>query len=1108
MEVPEVGDWLDTLGLGQFTRAFIDQQIDGEALLDLTDADLQSLGLPLGPRRRLLRAIAELRERSATPPVAAGVARPFAERRNLTVLVCDLVDSTVLATRLDPEELHVVLHAYMEVWTRAVIEFGGYVAKYQGDGLMAYFGYPRAHEDAAERAVRTALRLVAAAGAVPAVGGTRLQTRVGVATGLAVVGDLIGEGAAREEAVVGESPALATRLQSLAPPDGIVIAQATRELLGHVFILEPLGPLALEGFARPQEAWRVTGEAHPESRFAAVHDGAAGVLEGRDSELAILLARWGLAAEGQGQVVLLSGEPGLGKSRLVEALREQLAGGPQLVTLLQCAAHTQASALRPVIGWVERAAGLLPEDAVAARRRRLGGLPGVSAEADQVLAELLALADRAEPIGRQERRERTLAALTGLLTHALPEQPRLLVLEDVHWSDAFTLDLLERIVAAAAARPLMLLVTARPEAELSWAGGADVTTITLDRLEPPYAARIVQRLGAERLAPELCTRIVERAEGVPLFLEQLTRSLLEAGDRSTPVPATLQDVLMARLDRLRSAKAVAQIAAVLGREFDFRLLAACTGLDEPNLREALAELVVSGLAQVQGEPPEAVYSFKHTLVQDAAYHSMLRAERRRLHGEIAQLIEQRFARIADVQPELVAHHYTEAGAAVPAIAWWERAAGRAWAAAAAAEAVRHLQSALVLLAAQPDDPARAQREIGLRRLLVGPLVNLGGYSSPDTEANLDRLGLLLEDAPANVEGVVLLYTQSAMRLLRSDLDRAEEAGWRTLRVARRSGVVNAAMLGQRIIGYAALLRGDMARAGEWFAVSFREYDPAVNRTVWPASPHDPLASMLAQDMLLLIQQGRLAEAARRGAEAVAEAERLQSPTTLGYVLAHLGLAALVTGDAAAAAPVAPRLAAVVDRVAWLRAHAEVLGGWLQAEGGALDAGLAQMRFGREVAERIQDRMWWPLFMLREVALLIAHGRAVAALAAVDEAERMMGALGQTYVLAELHRQRASALAATGAPAAEVAAALEAALAAAERQGARFYALRAASELARLRLAAGQAAAADALLATALAPFAGEPDGPGALGGFALREARAIARSAAASVRRAPEAARG
>jgi class 3 adenylate cyclase/tetratricopeptide (TPR) repeat protein len=1105
MEAPEIRDWLESLGLGQFARAFIEQQIDGEVLLDLTDPDLQSLGLPLGPRKRLLLAIAELRERGGLPRTDAPL-RPFAERRNLTVLVCDLVDSTALATRLDPEELHAVLQFYMDAWTRAVIEFGGYVAKYQGDGLMAYFGYPRALEDAAERAVRTALRLVEAPGHAPATPRPRMRTRVGIATGLAIVGEPIVEGVAREESVVGESPTLASRLQSLAPPDGIVISRATRELLGNAFLLEPLGPIELKGFDRSQQVWRVAGEAHPESRFAAVHDGEAGALEGRDSELAILLARWRRAAQGDGQVVLLWGEPGLGKSRLVEALRERLAGGAQLVSLLQCAPHAQTSALRPVIEWVERAAGFLPDDGAAARRQKLAPLPGLTAEVEEVLAELLALAARTGTLGPQERRERTLASLTALLTHATPDRPRLLVVEDAHWSDAFTRELLERIVESAGARPLMLLVTARPEARLSWAGAATVTAITLDRLEPPHAARIVRRLGAERLSPELCARIVERAGGVPLFLEQLTRSLLEAGDRSVPVPATLQDVLMARLDRLRSAKAVAQLGAVLGREFEFRLLAACAGLDERRLRLALDELVMSGLALVHGEPPEAVYCFKHALVQDAAYHSMLRAERRRLHCEIARLVEQRFPQIAEIQPELVAHHYTEAGETEHAIAWWERASARAWAAAAAAESVQHLQAALALLATLPADAARAQREIKLRRMLVDPLVSLGGYSSPDTEANLDRLGPLLEDGPPSLEGVVLLYTQSAMRLLRSELDRAEQLAWRTLRIARRSEIPNTPMLGQRVLGYAALLRGDMARAEDWFTRSFREYDPAVNRSVWPASPHDPLASMMAQDMLLLVQQARLAEAARRGREAVAEAERLHSPTALCYVLVHVGLAALITGDAAAAEPVARRLSDLVERVTWLRGHAEVLNGWLLARTGALDAGLAQIRFGREVGRRILDRMWWPLFVLREAALLTEHGRADAALAAVDEAERMMTDLGQTYVLSDLHRQRARALVVVGAGAERVEAALAAALAAARRQGMRFYALRAASLLARRRLDAGQAAAAEALLIDALAPFAEEPDDPDLPGGIALREARAIARSAAASARPAPAAA--
>jgi tetratricopeptide (TPR) repeat protein len=926
----------------------------------------------------------------------------------------------------------------------------------------------------------------------------RLQTRVGIATGLAVVGDLIGEGAAREEAVVGETPALAVRLESLAPPDGVAIAQGTRELLAHVFALEDLGLQSLKGFDRPQRAWRVIGEARAESRFAAVRrvrsDGLPGELVGRDSELAVLLTRWHLAAGGAGQTVLLIGEPGLGKSRLVEALREALAGHPHDLVLLQCASHHQASALRPVIEWIERTAGFAPDDPVETRLERLKALPGLVGPTLEVAAELLSVVDAAD-ISQAERRERTLNALVGLLARAQAGVPRLLVFEDAHWSDAFSLELLERIVDAAGKLPLMVLVTTRPETSLSWSGSPNVTTIPLDRLEPMHATRLVEQLGGgERLPPELRERIVERAGGVPLFVEELTQALLEAGEDAwqtgrsagaVPVPATLHDTLMARLDRLGEAKAIAQIGAVLGRAFHYRWLASCAGVSAQRLHAALTELVGSGLAAANGAPPEAVYSFKHALVQDAAYYSMLRAERVRLHREIARILESRFSRIADEQPELLAHHYTEAAETDLAITWWERASSRAWSRAASAESSRHLRTALDLLAGMPAGAARDEREIVLRRALVGPLVSLGGYSSPETEENLDRLGLLLEDAPPNLEAVVMLYTQSAMRLLRSDLDRVGEVAQRTLRLARRSGIPNTPMLGQRILGYTALLRGDIAEADAWFTESFDEYDPSINRGVWPGSPHDPLASMLAQDVLLLVQQGRLDEAARRGQAALAEAERLQSPTTLAYVLVHLGLAAIVTGDAAAAGSVAPALAGVVDRVRWLRGHSEVLLGWLAAKSGAADAGIAQIQKARDTAGTIQDRMWWPLFVLCEADLLIENARFEEALATLDECRRMIELTGQSYVRPEMYRQRAVALGGSGAAGREVEAAFETALHIARRQGLRFYELRAATSLTRVRMRGGRVAEAEGLLAPVVGGFT---EGRGTA---ELREAQAV-----------------
>jgi predicted ATPase/class 3 adenylate cyclase len=1045
MQIDDITNWLEGLGLGAFAPAFLEQGIDGDTLADLSEADLAALGLPMGPRKKLLRAINALHGAAKLPGVAA-------ERRNLTLLFCDMVGSTTLATRLDPEELRLILHRYMDACTEVIDQLGGYIASYHGDGLMAFFGYPEAREDAAERAVRAGLRLVEAVGQVAGLPGFPLQARIGIATGLAVVSNA----ADRENGVVGQLPALAVRLQSAAPPGGIVISQTTGDLLGGLFTLEPLGALELKGFDQPQPAWRVIGAAASESRFAAAHRSRRAPMLGRTTELATLLDRWDRASAGNGQVVLLSGEPGLGKSRIIAALRETLAAAPYELEphdliILQCASYSQSSALRPVIDWVERRAGFTAEATQASRLARLDEFLCLSGVARSVIADLLGLADGTDVITDQTaRRERTLAALVDLLITGAP-RPRLLVFEDAHWSDTLTLELLTRIVARVPGLPVLVLVSTRPELALPWAaaGHPAVTTLTLDRLDPRAAAAIIERLGAGTLPPHIRDRIAERAGGVPLFVEELTRSVLEGDTATMTVPATLQDTLMARLDRLGPAKAIAQTGAVLGRRFQYNWLAACAGVADAQLTRGLDELIRSGLVTGRGTPPNAVFSFRHALIQDAAYHSILRTERMRLHGTIAAVLEQKFPRIAEDQPELVAHHYTEASAVEPALRWWQRATIRATAQAAWVEAVQHLRAALRLLLTLPPGRERDDREIELRKTMMTPLVSIGGYTTEEARKNIERLSQLLEHAPPGLDGVVLLYSESARLLMRSELDRAEPLARRTLQIAQRTDIPNLAFLPQRIIGYSALLRGHLAQADYWFTTSAREYDPTVNRDIRPGSPHDPYASMMAQDVLLLIQQGRLDAATARGDAAIAEAAALQSPTTQAYVLSHLAIACLLLDDVAAAGPIAAALNLAVERALWLRPHADYLNGWLAAKSGDLSGAIAQMEVGAALAAEIQSNVWSPFYRLNEAAIMFEHGKADIALAKLDECNTLIARSGQAYVLAEVHHLRGRILRATGDAGAK--AELQAALRIARQQTARFYELRAA-----LSLAAGAA----------------------------------------------------
>ncbi len=674
----DVGAWLRGLGLDRYEPVFRDNEIDAEVLPRLTGDDLKDMGVTVvGHRRKLLDAIDALRVGGKAPPSRGGEAEtgpapspalatsaPQAERRQLTVVFVDLVGSTALSARLDPEELRQVLRAHQDVVAGEIVRYGGHVAKFLGDGVLAYFGWPRAHEDAAERAVQAALAVVGGVGRLPAPAGEPLAARVGVATGLVVVGDLLGEGAAREEAVVGETPNLAARLQALAGPGEVVIAPSTRRLVGRLFELETLEPTTLKGLAAPVAAFRVVAEGRAESRFEARHAGTVVPLVGRRQELELLLDRWRRARSGEGQVVLLSGEPGIGKSRLVEALREATRGGGRAGLRYQTSPHHTDSALRPVIRQLERAAGLVRGDALEVRLDKLEALLGRAVPDPRgpaaLLAPLLGLDGSAryptQDLTPQQRKARTLQALVDQLEGLARREPVLVLLEDLRWLDPTTRELFDLVVERLQRLPVLLVATFRPELSAPWTGFPHVTLLALNRLARGEAAALVDAVAGGRALPAVVAEaILERTEGVPLFVEELTKAVLESGPPQgmedghrlgapppLAIPCTLQDSLAARLDRLASAKPVAQVGAAIGREFSFKLLAAVAGLGESALAEALEELVGSGLAFRRGSPPEASYTFKHALVQDAAYHSLLKARRQQLHARIAAAMETEF----------------------------------------------------------------------------------------------------------------------------------------------------------------------------------------------------------------------------------------------------------------------------------------------------------------------------------------------------------------------------------------------------------------------------------------------------------------------------------
>jgi class 3 adenylate cyclase len=726
--------WLHGLGLGMYEAAFRQNDIDEAVLPNLTAEDLKELGVSaVGHRRKLLNAIAVLRSGAKAPsvyvPTESGdqINQEIrAERRQVTVMFSDLVGSTALSGRMDPEDLREVISAYQRCVAETVEEFGGFVAKFMGDGVLIYFGYPQAHEDDAERAVRAGLELVAAVGALKT--HAPLQTRVGIATGLVVVGDLVGSGASQEQAIVGETPNLAARLQGVAEPNSVVIAESTRKLVGNLFELQDLGAQDLKGISGPVRAWAAVRQSSAESRFEAFHASGLTELVGREEELELLLRRWSKAKVGEGQVGLLSGEPGIGKSRLTAALLERLSAEPHTRLRYFCSPQHTDSALYPIISQMERAAGFTHQDALQAKLDKLEAVfsQSFTTRHDAALfAELLSLPNDGRyptlELTPQERRQKTLEALRAQLEALSHINPVLMIFEDAHWIDPTSLEALGRAVDRIRTLGVLLIVTYRPEFEAPWVGLTHVTAVTINRLGQREIAAMIDRVaGNKALSANIRHDIIERTDGIPLFVEEMTKAVVEveseeAAERTIAtapsarqaVPATLHASLMARLDRLGPAKEVAQIGAAIGREFSDELIAAIARKPEPELKAALDRLIEAGLLFGHGVSPHRTYLFKHALVRDAAYSTLLRGRRQELHNQIVSALQLNFPALVVSQPEVLAHHSAEAGALAEAIEYYVLAAKRATAAMNNKEAKAHLKRGMTLLEQLPaSDPHR------------------------------------------------------------------------------------------------------------------------------------------------------------------------------------------------------------------------------------------------------------------------------------------------------------------------------------------------------------------------------------------------------------------
>ena len=837
--VQQIADWLKKLGMSEYAQRFAENDIDMAVLPDLTDQHLKDLGVSLGHRLKMLHAIHDLSNVSAavTAPSALVDIEPTrrddAERRQLTVMFTDLVGSTALSTTLDPEDLRSVIGAYHKCVAETVARFDGFVARYMGDGVLIYFGYPHAHEDDAERAVRAGLAIIEAIGKL----GIQepLRVRIGVATGLVVVGDLVGAGEAQERGVVGETPNLAARLQGIAEPNTVVIAEGTRRLLGNLFELQDLRPKNLKGIAAPTRAWVALRASSVESRFEALHATGLTALVGREEELELLLRRWARAKTGEGQVVLIAGEAGIGKSRLTAELLERLAGEPHTRLRYFCSPQHTDSALYPIIGQMERAAGLAHDDTLQARLDKLDTLlaqTSTSIGDASLFAEMLSLPNDgrypALQLTPQQHRQRTFEALISQLEALTRQSPVLIIFEDAHWTDPTSLEVFDRDVARFQTLRALMIVTFRPEFDPPWIGQPHVTAMTINRLTKRQVDAMIDGVVGNKLLPAgIRQDIVERTDGIPLFVEEMTKAVLEAEGQGAvertiavvpspalAVPASLHAPLMARLDRLGPAKEVAQIGATIGRKFSHALLAAVVRMPEVELGSALDRLIQTGLLFRLGLPPNATYLFKHALVRDASYGTLLREPRRALHARIAEAVESQFAETAESQPELLAHHCTEAGLIEKAAALWGKAGQRSLARSALVEATVQLIRALSQIATLPGTPALRGDQIKLEVALVNALMHTKGHAAPETIASLDRARAFIEQAESLGEPpedplllFSVLYGFWVTNYIKFKSDALLDLATECLALAEKQGTMVPLMLGHRIMGTSLTVYG-------------------------------------------------------------------------------------------------------------------------------------------------------------------------------------------------------------------------------------------------------------------------------------------------------------
>ena len=951
----DIETWLQNLSLEKYSDVFVRSEVDLDAVRHLSEDDLKELDLPLGPRKKILVAIEALSEAFDDSAETSNftqdkVTAREAERRQLTIMFCDLVGSTALSQRLDPEVLRDLMRSYQDAVAQAVSHYDGHIAQFLGDGVLAYFGWPQAHEDQAERAIRAGLDAVAAVQAVRIDSGS-LQARVGIATGQVVVGDLVGATGKDAHAVSGETPNLAARLQGIAEPGQVVVGAVTRSLVGKTFALTDLGHHELKGFSSVVPAWSIAGDAAIESRFEASQDGKLTRLIGREHELGLLRSRWEMAKNGEGQALLLSGEAGIGKSRLLQALRDEIGTERYFHLGYQCTPHHTNSVFHPIIQRLERAAGFAPEDDGECRLDKLEALLRTTANDLSVvaahIAALLSLPYEHRygklDLGPQQLRARTIGVLIDQVIALSRQRPVLFVVEDAHWIDPSTEALVGEIMARVDSTALLMLITHRPEYTPPWTGQAHQTAMLLSRLSRRQGAEIVADLG-DGLPQKTVEQIVARADGVPLFVEELAKSMFEATNRANQIPETLQASLIARLDRLDEAKAVTQIGAVIGREFSHNLIAAAADLTEAELNGALDRIVASALLFRRGTPPDAAYIFKHALVQDAAYESLLHTRRRDLHRRIATVLIDSFPETVEAEPELLAHHYSEAGDAENACGYWQKAGELAISRFAYQEAVAHLNQAVSSLKSLPETPEFLNIELLLQIQLGTVLGATSGYASEVTERAYLRAQELCERLEDNERLKPVLVGLRQAKHVGGDLQAAQDYGLLCLELANRTEDRVLFAQSNFFIGHTECFLGKFVEAQKRFDQSLDAYSSSQHTAHIRLSGIDPGILALATSAWSQWFLGYPDMAQEASQKAVALAKSFNNPQNLEHALSSAAYTHIRRGEIEAVVASVEAANAISEEQGFKMraAMAGVYRAWVRSMRNEHDRGVAEM----------------------------------------------------------------------------------------------------------------------------------------------------------------------